>query len=223
MYVFAMEGNPSTWSEEHRLAISIVAAASAVMIAFGFLSIGKYVKQPFEPEGGRFVSLDEQEAEAEAALKLKDTDGDQLTDYDELRIYHTSPYLEDTDSDTYLDGVELKSGDDPNCPRGQVCQTSAAYVAPAAKLDPNDALMGAPTLLDPSLLAGTSSGVDISVLTQFDAAKVRALLKSAGMSDAQLSKITDDQLRQIYDEALADEVSTSTLERLDKASAKTSQ
>lgn len=219
-----MEGKPSTWSEGHRLAISIVAAASAVMIAFGFLSIGKYVKQPFEPKGGRFVSLDEREAEAEAALKLKDTDADGLTDYDELRIYHTSPYLEDTDSDTYLDGAELKSGDDPSCPRGQVCQSSSAYVAPAAKLDPNDALMGAPTLLDPSTLAGTTSGVDAtSILTQFDADKVRAVLKSAGMSEAQLSKITDEQLRQIYDEALADEVSTSTLERLDKNSAKSSQ
>lgn len=221
-----MGRKPATWSDEHRLAISIVAAATVVMVAFGFLSIGNAIKKPFEPTGGRFVSLDQQQSEAQAALKYKDTDGDGLSDYDELYIYHTSPYLADTDSDGIPDGVEVKNGTDPNCPNGQVCQDSAAYVAPPANVNPEDAIMGAPTVLDTSAFASSSSavaGYDTSILTQFDADKVRSALKAAGMSDAQLSKITDDQLHQIYDEALSDEVSSSTLNAMDQASAKASQ
>jgi len=217
---------PSTWSDEHRLAISLLAAVSVVMLAFAFLSIGKSITRPFETDGGRFVSLDQKEAEAKAALKFKDTDADELTDYDELYIYHTSPYLSDTDSDGIADGVEVKKGTDPNCPEGKQC-SSGATAAPPANVNPNDALMGAPTLVDPNSLAGLatgqSSGADTSVLTAFDAVKVRAVLKNAGMSDAQLAKISDTQLKQIYDETMADEVSSSTLNKMDQAATKANQ
>jgi CRISPR/Cas system-associated protein endoribonuclease Cas2 len=60
--------------------------------------------------------------ESEAlASKTKDTDGDGLTDYDEVALYATSPYLPDTDSDGFSDGKEVKEGTDPNCKPGEVC------------------------------------------------------------------------------------------------------
>lgn len=42
-----------------------------------------------------------------------DTDGDGLSDYDELFIYKTNPINPDTDGDGYNDGEEVKSGHDP--------------------------------------------------------------------------------------------------------------
>lgn len=42
-----------------------------------------------------------------------DTDGDGLTDYDEVKIYQTSPLKADTDGDSYGDGAELRRGYDP--------------------------------------------------------------------------------------------------------------
>src|SRR5262249_36647277 len=42
-----------------------------------------------------------------------DTDGDGLTDGDEVNKYHTSPLLADTDGDLIPDGVEITSGTNP--------------------------------------------------------------------------------------------------------------
>lgn len=44
---------------------------------------------------------------------LFDTDGDQLSDKDEVKVYKTDPLNPDTDGDTYLDGEEVKNGYDP--------------------------------------------------------------------------------------------------------------
>lgn len=45
---------------------------------------------------------------------LDDTDSDTLLDGDELNVYMTSPLLPDTDSDGFDDNVELDAGSDPN-------------------------------------------------------------------------------------------------------------
>ena len=42
-----------------------------------------------------------------------DTDGDGVSDYDEINVYHTNPNNLDTDGDGYSDGQELKSGFSP--------------------------------------------------------------------------------------------------------------
>src|SRR3989339_586292 len=54
-------------------------------------------------------------------LYAKDTDGDGLSDGDELDLYKTSPYLEDSDSDGFSDKNEIDSEHDPNCPEGREC------------------------------------------------------------------------------------------------------
>ncbi len=45
-----------------------------------------------------------------------DTDGDGLTDGQEVLLYHTNPLLADTDGDGVPDGVEVQTGSDPNNP-----------------------------------------------------------------------------------------------------------
>lgn len=42
-----------------------------------------------------------------------DTDGDGLTDGEEVKTYKTNPLKKDTDGDTYSDGVEVKGGYNP--------------------------------------------------------------------------------------------------------------
>jgi hypothetical protein len=42
-----------------------------------------------------------------------DTDGDGLSDGEEVHVYHTNPLLWDTDGDGISDGVEVKTGSDP--------------------------------------------------------------------------------------------------------------
>lgn len=47
---------------------------------------------------------------------LLDSDEDGISDFDELNIYETDPYVADSDGDGYVDGAEILSGFDPNSP-----------------------------------------------------------------------------------------------------------
>lgn len=49
----------------------------------------------------------------EEELKNLDSDGDGLSDYEEINIYGTDPENSDSDGDTYLDGEEVENGYDP--------------------------------------------------------------------------------------------------------------
>ncbi len=45
-----------------------------------------------------------------------DTDGDGLSDYDEVKIHHTNPTLADSDGDSLDDSTEITNGTEPNNP-----------------------------------------------------------------------------------------------------------
>jgi HPt (histidine-containing phosphotransfer) domain-containing protein len=45
---------------------------------------------------------------------LKDSDGDGVTDYDEVALYRTNPLAADSDNDGFTDGAEIEGGYDPN-------------------------------------------------------------------------------------------------------------
>jgi len=153
-----------------------------------------------------------------AALKSKDTDGDGLSDYDELYVYHTSPYIKDSDSDGIPDGIEVKNGTDPNCPQGQDCGTPAPVnnpqTAASDQATPDltnvDDLMNAyqtdgstPSANDntASALAPDLSTDTIPPVTANDAASIRALLKQQGLSDDVLNSIDDQTLIQMYNDS----------------------
>lgn len=57
--------------------------------------------------------LAEEELEYGTSDNAIDTDGDGLSDYDEVRIHGTGPTFTDTDGDGYDDGVEVNNGFDP--------------------------------------------------------------------------------------------------------------
>lgn len=59
---------------------------------------------------------DDREATLKTNPKLADTDGDELSDYDEVEVYKTKPLVQDTDGDGFSDGTEVRSGNNPNGP-----------------------------------------------------------------------------------------------------------
>lgn len=137
-----------------------------------------------------FFAKQEEEAQKIELLKKKDTDGDGLSDYDELYVYHTSPYLADTDGDTIPDGEEVARGIDPNCPEGKTC------------IDPQ-ALVGTTNVS--STLAGLGVSAPATTITASStiggssAAGVRAFLTDQNvLPKEQLDQIPDDLLLQIY-------------------------
>ncbi len=117
------------------------------------------------------------------ALQNKDTDGDSISDYDEINVYKTSPYLKDSDSDGIDDKTEIEKGTDPNCPEGKKCGEVLTAVT------------------------GDGTGNNTAV-TNVDVtpAQIREMLKKNGLSDEVIAKYDDASLLKMYQE-VAGEVS----------------
>ncbi|MFH0804572.1 MAG: hypothetical protein V1916_00050 [Patescibacteria group bacterium] len=126
-------------------------------------------------------------------LKGKDTDKDGLSDYDELYVRRTSPYLADSDSDGTSDQQEIDSATDPNCPKDQNC----------GRIEPD-------TNANTNASAGTNAAagntntqtVDVANLQPAD---LRQIMVDAGAPVDQVDKISDADLLQTYRDLLATE------------------
>lgn len=91
-------------------------------ILFGILGMYIRIKNSFiAPE----VAIEDRASIIEGLNRIKDTDLDGLSDYDELNTYNTSPYLEDTDLDGVSDYDEMILGRDGEC-TGENCNTITA-------------------------------------------------------------------------------------------------
>lgn len=167
-------------------------------LGLGFFKVRSQIARPFAQQISRaqdvqleqFFEQQQQQEDIEAQ-KNRDTDGDGLSDYDELNIHKSSPYLKDTDSDTYDDATEIKNGHDPNCAVDTVC----APVVPTS-----------PTVI-PAEAGIQSSSVsalehDLKKLESLTPAQVRELLKQNGFTDQDLADIDDEALIALYRESL---------------------
>lgn len=125
------------------------------------------------------------------SLKVKDTDNDGLNDWDELNTYKTSPYIADSDSDNISDGDEVKRNSDPLCAEGTNCL--AYEVAPISKDDSMADIAEVPT-----------TTIDFEALKDISSGDLRKLLLNAGYTEEQLKQLTDDQLNQLWQQALQD-------------------
>lgn len=176
-------------------------------------------------------------------LKLQDSDQDGLNDYEEMKVYGTSPFISDTDSDGITDAAEVRVGTDPVCPTGKTCRgDSQALADTSTNNNPFLSSEFALVLEDPAKIRQLliEGGADPRVVNQlddqtlqvlgqealkaateptqekFDLLKsvtpdqIRTLLKASGLTDDQLAVFTDQQLLEIYTEALAQSQSEST-------------
>ncbi|HNW20167.1 MAG TPA: hypothetical protein PLA53_00135 [bacterium] len=143
----------------------------------------------------------EQLAQQDEALKLADTDKDGLSDYDELNLYNTSPFLEDSDSDGVLDKVEIERGQDPNCPIGKDCSGSI-LVNPVATPTGSDAVNIGTTIDSPIGNSVTGSSSLAATALPSDATSLRQVLLESGMDKTMLDQFSDQELLEAYQEAL---------------------
>jgi hypothetical protein len=189
-----MEGIKNDPGKERRIKIGVTILVILCVIAvLGIIwQYPKYLQAPFTKYGqdiGLWKSQLEADAEKIAAMKETDTDGDGLTDYDEVYLYGTSSYLADSDSDNFSDKEEISSGNDPNCAAGKICP----------KLTEEGVAKAEPTVTPPveeelgGLLAGTAT-----------AEEVRDALRQAGVDDATLNKLDDATLLELYNETLSE-------------------
>lgn len=154
-------------------------------IVLGFLQF-RYHLTSYFIQGDSQISLDRSTINNPddpdlLGLRQKDTDLDGLSDYDELYIYGSSPYLKDSDSDGVSDPDEIAAGTDPSCKTGEDC--FGTFIGSDIS-NPQ---------LDNLLLQGQVPGVQI-----------RELLIKAGFSEEELKDFSNAELQQLYQQVLID-------------------
>jgi hypothetical protein len=208
------------FDKRHKKAFLIIALIAILIIVLWIMQLRKSIIYPLyggvDPKVLQEQALArQQQAQAtspdDAKLKATDTDKDGLNDYDELNLYHTSPYLADTDSDGFSDKAEIDSGNDPNCPKGQNCFASSASSSQ------NNQALSSGSILENSLSAptgtvtpqvtgtakpstGTLTEEEKNAIKQTlgdkinDPTTIRQLLSQLGMDQATLSALSDQQI-----------------------------
>ncbi|KPJ86086.1 hypothetical protein AMJ57_00325 [Parcubacteria bacterium SG8_24] len=206
------------------IVLAVVLLIGAVTLVFAFLRVKRNIYEPLERDPSYvFKTLDEQEAERLAALRAADTDQDGLNDYDELYIFRTSPFLEDSDSDTIPDGIEVAQGQDPNCPRGKTCrQTGSSQpatgcvgalcsVGTSSASIPSDT--GSLAQAHPIFAAIETYFGDLETLTpdsmverleEMPSDELRSFLITLGFPKQELDKASDEVLRAMLRETLVE-------------------
>jgi hypothetical protein len=151
-------------------------------------------------EGPRLLLGEEAESEAIKKAKVTDTDDDGITDYDEQNIYKTSAYLADSDSDGLSDSIEIMGGQDPNCARGGSCESILENKDAVRTEGVGGTFVGGAE--QPLVPDGVPTEADVTALESLSAEDVRALLLESGVSQAELSKLTDEQIMTLYQQVL---------------------
>jgi hypothetical protein len=215
----------SDFTRHQQLGLVVFLVIGLATFVLGIIRIRKTIALPFVRRTDIVYKSDEQlEQERIAKLKGQDTDSDGLSDYDELYVFRTSPFLADSDSDGIPDGVEVQQGTDPNCPKGSTCRspslgsdqtqpteptgTGDSQTPPApTPQGPNDATAQrelqaiTETFGDPSTL--TKEQV-VAKLEAMSSADLRAFLVKMGLPQAALEKADDKTLRSALEESLGE-------------------
>lgn len=163
-----------------------------ITLPLGVWQISRQLKSPFKPKidlansNYQLSSATNIKTPRIESLRDKDTDQDGISDYDELYVYKTSPYITDSDSDKISDKIEIDQGTDPNCPAGMVCGRAPSEVATNTN---------------------TANGEELSItdVSNLSADQLRDVMRDAGATEQQLNQIGDDELLQIYQEILETE------------------
>ncbi len=165
-----------------------------LILGFSVWQTGHILKSPFEKKSTNSSSARNSTAttnEISAAtldsLKTKDTDNDGVSDYNELYVYQTSPYLSDSDGDGLNDRTEIDGNTDPNCPKDKTCSRQVLNTNSAAAASTNDLL---------------TDGSDLT------SEQLRSVLRDSGVSESELSQVDDATLMQWYQQALAEQEGT---------------
>jgi len=141
-------------------------------IILGVWNMSSYIKNAFVESP--FV-LKDKAALSQNLNRLKDTDSDGISDYDELNTYGTSPYLEDTDSDGISDYDEIASGGNALC-TGENCNLDIVE---------DDGISSELDFLNTDT---TSTNLD----------EMKSMLIDSGYSEEEVNQLTQEDLESIY-------------------------
>lgn len=215
-----MEYDSQSSRVHEKLALGLFVIIGLATLSLGFLRVRRAIAEPSKyVVSGAFKSAEEVEQERIAELRTLDTDADSLSDYDELYVFKTSPYLADSDSDGENDGTEVRNESDPNCPKGTTCRVARAHPSsddpgfvpsgaaagvtpspqPASEKQIADVI--AETLGDPETLTPEDAAAKIS---EMSTSELREFLVKLGIPKEALDQTDDATMRALLNESLTE-------------------
>lgn len=189
------------FSREQKVGYAVVIGCGVLAVALGFVYMGTHLNAPFKItyEGSRILTNEQRDDEKIALQKQSDTDGDTVSDYDEIYVYRSSPYLNDTDSDGLLDNAEINGGSDPACATGDTCENDA-----------DDINLGAPVLGDYADQAAKDAADAEAIIAQVKAslttatpAEIRLMLIESGAAETEVAAMTDEEVSALYTQIIS--------------------
>ena len=201
---FNAKAAPEPLNKNQKIAAASLAVFAILIIILWAAQLRSNIYGPFNSGTAGNLAAGSEATDQTQALKNKDTDGDGLSDYDELNVYLTSPYLADTDSDGLSDSAEIKNNTDPNCPQGRTCAGELLQSAAAADAtnDTLNSLLNQFGATNPTNPSASLNSEQLNTLKNIDAASLRQLLIQQGMPKETLDKISDADLLKSYQETL---------------------
>ena len=191
-------------NKSQKIAVAVLVIFTFVIMILWIVQFKKSISDPFAYKSKEIKTVENDCADgncdkSEEDLRTQDTDGDGLSDWDELNIYLTSPYIEDSDSDGFSDKQEIDNDKDPNCPSGRDCYGQNNFVEEKPKTEVNNI---------PNIPNIPSNNDQVQNILQgnSDASSLRKMLINAGMDEKILNQISDEDLMKSYQETLGGQI-----------------
>lgn len=177
--------------KSQKIGVVLLSIFSVFAVGLGLLQIRNTMYAPFALNSDIPYTVKE-DINTNEALIYRDTDKDGLSDFDELYVYMTSPYLADTDSDGISDKDEIERGSDPLCPEGQNC---------------NNPILTGEALVDTSASVSNTFSEPIPpdqdlATTLNSPAEIRKMLLANGFDQTILDQTSDAELMSMVREVL---------------------
>ncbi len=188
------------FSKEQRVGFGLVVGIGVLSLLMGVFYVSGSMMKAFELkyEGPPVLTSAQRQEQALLELQSTDSDEDGLTDYEELYVYRTSPYLADTDADGASDSLEIEVGTDPTCAGEECFGDEDAFEVVPTVIDVGEAPEFPEEDLEALNGSGTSSQPVTPDLVDVTAGEVRQLLLESGIDAATVNSYSDEQLLQIY-------------------------
>ncbi len=192
-----------TLSSEQQFGIIIFTVFGVLTLLFSGWYLRAQIRAPFLTSrrslevSRKYLDAQNKATRVEEEQKTKDTDGDGISDWDELNVYHTSPYLVDSDSDGILDGVEAAQGTDPNCPKDRDCQLRLDVTGDRGTTSSAQALLGTGAPIRPEVASSTFPSANMTP------PEIRRFILSNHLAtEAEVNALSDQSLVILYQRAL---------------------
>ncbi|HBK33956.1 TPA: hypothetical protein DEP34_02195 [Candidatus Uhrbacteria bacterium] len=204
-------------SSEQKVGFLLLMILGVGGLVLGFRSMRSSLYRPFEEQvmeyaGQDFLTSSEAEEKQKQEQKNIDTDGDTLSDYDELYVFKTSPYLPDTDSDGYSDDVEVFSSNDPNCPMGSDCTVISAETAGSDEVDTAEMLEGVG--VDGEQVESLQTQEEImAYFMSMTPDQIREMLLEAGVTKEEIDALSDEEIQSLFDASLTEALASGSLDQ----------